>query len=151
MFLANLRAYPDDHRRIKTCRIGEQLAQMSVIGRLQLVFDNDLPVAADIARTDIGSEAADGAFRPLQFKIEAQRLTQTVEVFRQPRRESALLGCPYYPCIEIFDFAQFNGGSDRHELSEQVEFALDPFGVPVSAVANAPEARFPMAPHAHQA
>src|ERR1700675_3907938 len=57
---------------------------MGVVGGGELTFDNHDPVAASIARDNIGGDAADGGVAMDQFEVHAQGGAQNLEVIGQP-------------------------------------------------------------------
>jgi hypothetical protein len=60
-------------RRVQARRVGEQLAQVSVIGRCELVLDDHDPSAGSRLANDIDREVSDCYFRTGWLDVYAHR------------------------------------------------------------------------------
>ena len=99
--------HPDHLACARACGVGEDLAQVRVVGLLQLVFDDDLLVTA--GAQNIQLELADPMLSGHQGQLgQAQRVGQRVEavLFGQPGREVVGLVFPGFAQGDAFEFAE---------------------------------------------
>jgi len=91
--------HPDDGDRIQSSRAGHQLAEVDVVGLLQLVFDQHPVVVRGVLAQHVGAEGPHVPFLRLHFQLEPDGLPEQGDVFlaRQPRGEIARLVRPYFP------------------------------------------------------
>ena len=78
---------PDDGLRLHAGKVGENLAQVPVVGSLQLVLDENAAPIGRVAGDDIGRKLLDGDFRAFRFQRNPNRLGQPLHVCGQPGRE----------------------------------------------------------------
>ena len=71
--------------------VGEELAQVVVVGALQLVLDDDAVLVAEGAADDVGLEAADGGLDAFDGELKAEGVAEEGDVglLRQPGVKSA--------------------------------------------------------------
>mgnify|MGYP000597275374 CR=1 FL=1 len=99
--------HPNHFACARACGVGEDLAQVRVVGLLQLVFDDHLLVATGAQNVQL--ELADPMLGGHQCKLgQAQRVGQRVEVvlFGQPGREVVGLVLPGFAQGDAFEFAE---------------------------------------------
>lgn len=60
MFIASMRHHPHDNLGALTCGVGDHLAQVVVVGVLELVFDDCFASGSDFLCIDIHIERAYG-------------------------------------------------------------------------------------------
>jgi len=106
VFLTNLRANPNDDRRIEASGIREELTEMSVVGRFQLILDNDLPVPTRVTGFNVGGKRSDCGFGLREFQIQPQRLPEETEVCAKPWSEIGWLGFPKRTRLYVFQLTE---------------------------------------------
>jgi hypothetical protein len=84
VFIANLRANPDDNRCVEPASISQKLTQMAVIRALELILDDLGTIGSDSTSRDIAGKVAHSAFNFFQLEIKPESLAQQREVLRQP-------------------------------------------------------------------
>lgn len=72
VFIPELFGNPDYHMSVKSSRIGEQLAEVSVIGGFELIFNNDRAATPRVTRQDIQRIATHRGFTRFQFQVQPQ-------------------------------------------------------------------------------
>ena len=89
------------------CCVGEDLAQVRVVGLFQLVFDDDLVIPAGAQNVEL--ELTDPVLGGHQLQVgQTQRIGQRVEVvlFGQPGREVVGFVLPGFAQGDAFEFAE---------------------------------------------
>ena len=96
MLLSEARRDPNDSDRLKAGCIGQQLAEMPMIGPLKLIFDQYPMVGTDVLTQDIGTERTNRFFLRFQFEVNSERLAQNRDVLRprKPWRKTGSLAGP---------------------------------------------------------
>ncbi len=99
---------PDDGDCLEPCRIGEKLAQMSVISGLQLVLDQHPTSSHGVLAENISPEWPDVLLLCLKLQVHADGIAEQLEVvgLREPRRKFASLVRPYIAQIDRFETAE---------------------------------------------
>jgi len=92
--LAEIGGDPDHGLSLEPCEVGHDLAQMGVVGRLQLVLDQDDAVIHRVARENVGAERLDGDLGAGEFERDADHVRQVVDVLGEPRGELVCLMLP---------------------------------------------------------
>jgi hypothetical protein len=95
MLLVEGRCDPHDQAGICAGCIGQQLTQVDVIRRSELVFDHYHRVPTQISTDEIELELPYRVLRRVELQIDAEGFSQFVGVLKEPRREVALLVGPY--------------------------------------------------------
>jgi len=110
MLLDELARDPDDGHRVEACCVGDDLAQVGVIGLLELVLDEHPPLAHGVLTQDVGGERPDTALGGLELERHAQRLAEQLEVLllRQPGREMRCLIRPCRTQVDPLQTAEFH-------------------------------------------
>jgi hypothetical protein len=139
MFGARSAADPDGGLRIDIGQVGQQLAKVLVIGRLELVLD-DHAVVVLILRDEVNLEVAREEL-PLRIgQGNADRLGQGIKVALKPRRESALFVLSKLTKGNWFELS--NVGHCRYAPSGRLilrSSRLQPFRIPRTANPSARE------------
>ena len=113
MLVAELLGNPHHRPCVQTGRVGQQLAQVVVIGASELVLDHDprlvVATAVQPSAENVGAETADRLLGSMWFQREPERLTQARQVLglRQPRREMLCLVRPNRPQIQRIQGLRF--------------------------------------------
>ena len=63
---------PDDGDRLETGGIGEQLAEVGVVGLLELVLDQDHGLGIGVLADEVGAERADRLLLMQRLEVEAE-------------------------------------------------------------------------------
>ena len=84
---------PHNGHGVKSCRIRQQLAQVTMVRPFKLVFDEDPVFGIRILAENVRSEGTDLALRGLYLELDADRVAEKLYVVfrRQPWRELARL------------------------------------------------------------
>jgi len=102
VLVAEARGDPHDRRRGGPRRIGEQLAEVAVVGVAELVLhDQDYAVGLVLA-DDVERIPANGMFGALELHLDAECLSQAISALRQPGREIQGLVGPDGPRVYGF-------------------------------------------------
>jgi len=99
---------PDDGHRLQAGGVGEELAEVGVVGALQLVLDEHPGVVVEILAQDVGAEGAHLLFLGLHLQDEIQGLAQQSDVLflGQPRSKIIRLAGPDGAEIHAFQAAE---------------------------------------------
>jgi hypothetical protein len=76
MLLPNLRADPHNNRGVQASRVRQQLAEMTMVSRLQLIFYNDGTITPRVAGMDVAGKISNGLFKLYQLEIDAKCLAK---------------------------------------------------------------------------
>ena len=108
MLVPNVSGNPNDGYGIETRCVCKKLPKMSVVGAVELIFYEHIPVFHSILAKNIRAERPDVLFGTLQFELYADGLSKASEVFffRKPRREIAGLVGPNCSRIYFFEGAE---------------------------------------------
>ena len=87
MLVPELGSDPDGDRDIVARRVGQEFAEVVVVGRPQLVLDDHRPVAPEVVDEQVQGERPDGRLLEPQFEVQAQRLAEDRDVLGQPGGE----------------------------------------------------------------
>jgi hypothetical protein len=95
--------HPDDGAGISSARIREELSQVRVIARLELVLDDQHAPVREVTTVQVEGIATDRMLRPLQLHPDAERLFQNVGIPKEPRGEVAGLVRPNGPQVDVLE------------------------------------------------
>jgi hypothetical protein len=68
------RRHPHDRRRVRARRVRQDLPEVRVVGRLQLVLHDDHLTGQHVFAEQVQAEAADGVLRDLQLELHPEQL-----------------------------------------------------------------------------
>lgn len=80
MFLAKTLGYPNDRVRLQPCRIGQQLAKMTMVGRCDLILDQNPSVGIRLLGKNIGIKRPNFFFDGLKLKRNTDFFGEKVEI-----------------------------------------------------------------------
>ena len=89
-------AEPDDDIGLEPLRVGQNLAEMAVVGGSELRLDHHRAAGAAVAAHEVGAEPPHRGLPRQRFEIEPERVAETAEVVRhhQPGDEVGPLVLP---------------------------------------------------------
>ena len=100
VFITELLGNPDDDAGVVTGGVRENLPEMGVVGRSQLVLD-DHRTSATLTGQEIQRERSDRCLSLLDFEIHPQGTAKLVDVLLQPWCEVGRLVRPDVPKIDL--------------------------------------------------
>ncbi len=102
MLVTRLFHHPNDHLGTLAGRIGDGFAQMVVVGRRELVFNDDLAPGSGFLRIDVDAERSNGRLGLDELEFDANGGTQQLQVgfFGKPFREVERLVVPDIPKLQ---------------------------------------------------
>ena len=106
MLVSELPRQPNYHVGVIPCGVGQQLAQVGVIGSLKLVFDDYCAVIVQVGCQHIQRVNSNRRLRPLQLQDHAQGFAQLGDILGQPRREIQGLVGPGFAEVYTFDLGK---------------------------------------------
>jgi len=112
MFLANATRHPNDNARFQASRICNELPEVSMVGFLKLILDDDAFVAAQVPGHYVYCKVADGVLLSRDFQIKAEHLPYQIYVFYQPWCE---IQCFVFPDISKFNALQYSKLRRTHQ------------------------------------
>ena len=95
MLLAERGRYPDDCLRFGASCVGDELPEMVVVGRRELVLDDQHAVVREVAPEEVERERSDRVLGNRQLEIDAEHVGEDVGVLEQPGREIVSLMHPH--------------------------------------------------------
>lgn len=124
----------DDDACIEAGCVGEELAEMIVVGRFELVLDDDGPVAAKIMGEEIEREGTDRSLARLEFEVEAEGAAQVGEVVGKPGCETAGFVRPDVAESDVFERAEVLSRHRRCRRSKVSQAELGPMSLVSAAL-----------------
>ena len=103
MLFADLLRDPDHDASVEPGRIRDELAEVHVVCRLELVLDDQPFAGRGITTKQVSFEGPDGNLRIVHFELDANSLRQLLDVRVQPRREITFFVGPYKPRVYPLD------------------------------------------------
>jgi hypothetical protein len=94
VLLTKSRRQPDHRPGVGTSRVGEQLAEVAMVGIRELVLNDQDAVVGHVAAHQVQGEPAHRVLGGGQLKVDAERLGERVGVRKQPRGEVVSLMRP---------------------------------------------------------
>ena len=94
--------------RFQSGGVGDQLAQVVVVGGFKQVLDDESMTGVRIPEHDISRERPDRDLVAFQLQIHLERLAEVARVRRQPRREISGLVRPHLTQRHIFKRRNIN-------------------------------------------
>ena len=95
MLVPELLRHPDDHRGVQAGRVGQELAEVTVVRGLELVLDDRRVAGLHLLAVQIHRERADTLLAGRELDLEADRLVELVDMIHQPGRELVRLVRPH--------------------------------------------------------
>ena len=96
---------PDRGAAPETHRIGQELAEMAVIGGPELGLDHRQRPGPAVAAYQVGAEPPDRGFPRQRFEVEPERVAETAQIIghREPGDEIAGLAAPHGCGVDVFE------------------------------------------------
>jgi hypothetical protein len=87
VLVAEARGDPHDRRRGGSRRVGEQLAEVAMVGVAELVLHDQDDAVGLVLADDVERIPADGMFGAFELHLDAEGPSQAIGVLGQPGRE----------------------------------------------------------------
>jgi hypothetical protein len=111
MFLSDGCGNPDDSGSVKAASVREQLTKVTVVGRLQLVLDDQSTAVGNVIPDEVDGIPADRDFSFVDHEIQAERLAKKTDVRSEPWSEVKRFVGPHLSGLNALQLTQRHLGA----------------------------------------